>query len=383
MSSELHWRIGYEKAFCFQKSGQFDQAESLARRLLELPIPDDVAHGDIINMLGLTRLDKGLFSEAEQFYKRALKIREVSGFKDKLAISYNNLGYVASNRGQLQKALDLYKQSAKLFEETGKKKLFSTPLTNLGRLYADLGEVRLSKEYYLAALELRKELGDQSLIQRTIVDLLQVFREFNLKTEAILLVERNLSFKRRLPVIGTLDLVKKAIMSMFEGTKSENQGSPLHLWETALNRKALPFEHKLLAYESLAEILLKSWRKDNSQGVLVRLQQHLAEWQTVCEKNKLSPAFLKAKIISGKLSSNTFNFEKAEDIFGETIKISEKTGLTLHMELARRELEKIEDFKTFFKGASKPEFEEVEYEEILTYIKNIRPILAQFRGAQE
>jgi tetratricopeptide (TPR) repeat protein len=132
-------------------------------------------HKTYLYYYGIALNNKGYFSdyngnqtEAIDFYKRAIKIREDIDDKKGLASSYNNIGYIFKSQGNIPLAIDYYTKSIRLQEQNRKtngepvdKKGLAYSYSNLGVIYKDNGDLEKALVLYNKSLKLREEINDK------------------------------------------------------------------------------------------------------------------------------------------------------------------------------------------------------------------------------
>ena len=121
-------------------------------------------HGDVAasyNNLGAVYRNLGQYSEAKEYYEKALIIRkEIYGEKHgNVAATYNNLGIVCRNLGQYSEAKEYNEKALIITKEIYGEKHgdVAASYKNLGGVYRDLGQHSKAKEYYEKALIIGKE----------------------------------------------------------------------------------------------------------------------------------------------------------------------------------------------------------------------------------
>lgn len=118
---------------------------ALESEKLACEIHFDKGRGDAFNSIGVLHYRRGEYPEAVKAHLQALSIRENTGDKEGMALSYINLGNVYSDQLNNKAAIDNYLLAAKILDESG----------NPGRLsfvYLNIGAVFLSENKFAEAL---------------------------------------------------------------------------------------------------------------------------------------------------------------------------------------------------------------------------------------
>ena len=116
-----------EQATRQKDAGQPDQAAQTYRQALAYlqDQPEtEWTRGNIAviyHQLGMTAQDRGRLDEADDWYRKALTIKEELGDRPGMAITYHQLGITAQDRGRLDEADDWYRKSLTIKEELGNR----------------------------------------------------------------------------------------------------------------------------------------------------------------------------------------------------------------------------------------------------------------------
>jgi tetratricopeptide (TPR) repeat protein len=148
-------------------AGQPDQAAQSYQRLLawlqEQPATEPI-RGNIsvaYHQLGMTAQDRGRLDEADDWYQRAIQIREELGLRALLATDYHQLGITAQDRGRLDEAEDWYRQSLAIEEELGNRPGMASSYHQLGNTAYLRGQLDEADDWYRQSLAIREELGNR------------------------------------------------------------------------------------------------------------------------------------------------------------------------------------------------------------------------------
>ena len=87
------------------------------------------------HQLGMTAQARGQLDEADDWYRKALTIKEELGNRPGMATTYHQLGITAQDRGRLDEADDWYRKALAIEEELGDR-------AGAGLTYGQLGAAR-------------------------------------------------------------------------------------------------------------------------------------------------------------------------------------------------------------------------------------------------
>ncbi len=161
------WKLAqaqHELAIIYKDIGQFEKAESLYQKSLEIT---EKSLGDQnINVafslasLGNLYLLQKKYKKAEPLYRRALTIVEKERGKDHPSIAdiLNSQGELYRLEGNYEKAESLYLRSMEISNKSlgGESPATANALHNLGVMYSDMGDNKKAEHYYERALEILK-----------------------------------------------------------------------------------------------------------------------------------------------------------------------------------------------------------------------------------
>ena len=150
-----------------QTAGQPDQAGQTYRRALAY-LQDQpetewtrTSISVIYHQLGMTAQDRGRLDEADDWYRKALTIKEELGDRPRMASTYHQLGMTAQDRGRLDEADDWYRQSLTIEEELGNRPGMAGSYHQLGNTAYLRGRLDEADDWYRQSLIIDEELGDR------------------------------------------------------------------------------------------------------------------------------------------------------------------------------------------------------------------------------
>jgi tetratricopeptide (TPR) repeat protein len=118
---------------------------ALESEKLAMEIHFDKGRGDAFNTIGVLHYRRGEYPEAVKSHLQALTIRENTGDKEGMAVSYINLGNVYSDQSDNKAAIGNYLLAAKLLAESGNTE-------RLSFVYLDIGAVFLAENKFTEAI---------------------------------------------------------------------------------------------------------------------------------------------------------------------------------------------------------------------------------------
>src|SRR5499427_12562 len=130
---------------------------------LAIQLENEVAHGNVVQALGIAykRLDKP--GEALRYYRESLEIRRNLGEKSAVAASLNEIGQIQAQMGQVADATASYTEALDLRRQIGDRRGIGTVLINLASLYEARGRSDAALDTYKQVLTIARELGDEHL----------------------------------------------------------------------------------------------------------------------------------------------------------------------------------------------------------------------------
>jgi tetratricopeptide (TPR) repeat protein len=111
--------------------------------------------------LGIAAEQRGRLSEAVDWYRKALPIRESLGDQHGMATSYAHLGNVACLRGQFADAADWYRQGLAIFKDLGDREGIADVYHQLSIAARGMGDLGDAQDWDRKALAMYEDLGDR------------------------------------------------------------------------------------------------------------------------------------------------------------------------------------------------------------------------------
>ena len=148
------------------------------------------------------------FTQATDYFQKALATEEQIGDKRVIAGCNNNIGNVYYMQGKYPKAIEYYLKALKIAEEIQDKSSMSERYNNLGVVYTEMHKYNEAIDYYEKSLKIDESLGDQkgmSIVFRKYIitqnsDLKIITKPFNMLRKSLVIAKK----------IGSLDEEKCA-----------------------------------------------------------------------------------------------------------------------------------------------------------------------------
>src|SRR6266581_3096076 len=113
------------------------------------------------HQLGMVAQQRGRLGDAEDWYTKALAIKEDLGDRPGMASTYHQLGTVAQRRGRLDDAEDWYTKSLAINEDLGDQPGMASTYHQLGIVAQDRGRLEDAEDWYTKSLAIKEDLGDR------------------------------------------------------------------------------------------------------------------------------------------------------------------------------------------------------------------------------
>jgi len=152
------------KANIYWYLNNYSQAEEFYLKALDKyeELQNKIKEVDCYNYLAEIYQNEGNYIKAIEYGQLSLKNAEEIGDKIKIADSYYIIGIVHRKQKNYSKAIEYYQKSLKISEELGEKTAMSHCYNSIGVLYRSVGNYELALEYYQKSLKIKEEFGDKN-----------------------------------------------------------------------------------------------------------------------------------------------------------------------------------------------------------------------------
>ncbi|MBS1538088.1 MAG: tetratricopeptide repeat-containing sensor histidine kinase [Bacteroidetes bacterium] len=156
----------YIIAVSFERRGMAEKALPHAETALEFIKQTDnkILEECILRILGNIHWNLSNYPVALDYYNRAILISVEFGFHSHLADVTGNIGNIYWNLADYQRALEYYHKALALNEQLENKNNIIINIGNIANVYSELNDQHKALEYYHKALDLANELGNKRSI---------------------------------------------------------------------------------------------------------------------------------------------------------------------------------------------------------------------------
>lgn len=167
--------------------GNFNEAEVFINKAEKLSdkLYFKKGQGNVLNFRGIICDDKGMVTQALDYYFKALKIFEEINHYGGITDISNNIGLIYLNQNQLDQALSYFFKAKKYAELSKKRFILDNPINNIGSVYFKKKDYVNALKYYNESYELRKELEFHEGCIQSLTNLGNVYAAMGDTSEAI------------------------------------------------------------------------------------------------------------------------------------------------------------------------------------------------------
>lgn len=135
--------------------------------------------------LGEVYMEKGIWEEAERYFKISLALAENMGATRKVWDNRTMLGKLKYKQGKYQESVNIVKDSYEAYLKSDEKMAIGECATILGKNYIELKEYAKAREYLKAALNTYKGIGSRKMLWEPLYFLALAEQAENKTTEAV------------------------------------------------------------------------------------------------------------------------------------------------------------------------------------------------------
>jgi tetratricopeptide (TPR) repeat protein len=154
--------------------------------------------GLALNSIGDSYFQKGLVSQANNYYQEAIGIYEEIDDQYELSSVIKNLGNIEYMQGNYNKAIGCYNQSLKISKAIENNRLIAASINNLAVCYEKIGKTKEAYDYYTEALEITKKIEDPAGIAIALGNLGGSYAEMGNFVQALSLLNEALEIQQQI-----------------------------------------------------------------------------------------------------------------------------------------------------------------------------------------
>ncbi len=264
---DLEARIWRNKGIVAYRQGKNDDAIELYQKALAIHHKevDSLGVAKVYTNLGNVYNDRGEFSHASFYYKRAVFIKDslvkaevIDSARANLAPSLLNLGIISHHQDEYLETMRYWVRVKEIFEAQDNRVGMASIYANLGALFQEVQEYDLAIQYYHLSQDLQLELELKEAYARLLSNIASVYHETQQLDSGLLLVDKSIdqlrALKDTLGLANSLAIKADLLFSMGEIIEAEK------LAKRALQIGVVKeyWEPRAKAYFTLFEISVKS-----------------------------------------------------------------------------------------------------------------------------
>ncbi|MEM8857728.1 MAG: tetratricopeptide repeat protein [Chloroflexota bacterium] len=159
--------------FLYRQQGRYEEGFETAQLAMKiaLKIGDNLGLAASFVDQGLMSLYQGKNDDAEKYLQKGLSIRQELNEPWGIAVCFNMLGINAAYQGDMPLAEDYFEKSLEMNRQVGDRMRIADNLSNLGQIYSMKGNYSDALDYIQKGLAIREEFGEQDGIARDCINL--------------------------------------------------------------------------------------------------------------------------------------------------------------------------------------------------------------------
>ena len=149
------------------KTSDFDSAKFYLNKALKTSVTN-AQTAEILDNLGTIYKDLSSYDSSLLFHNQALRLQQVLGNRDAVAICYKNIGNVYMQMAKYEDALDYYKLSMEEYELSDDKKAAAALCNNISSAYVGMNRYADALSYLTKAVDIQTEIDDRQGVAYTL-----------------------------------------------------------------------------------------------------------------------------------------------------------------------------------------------------------------------
>ncbi len=313
--------IFLRKAEIYELIGKWKQADNIYRKALRLSeeIDDKIRIAKSIGSIGVQYYLKGNHKKAMECYEKQLDISEELNNKKIISTAAGNMGVIYSNKGNYKKAMECYEKKLNICQEIGDNKGISLTIGKMGMVHYAQGKYEEAMICYNDKLNICENLGDKAGISKAIGNMGIIYKNQSKYKEAMACYEKQFKICEGIGDKRGISIVVGNMGNIFQRQAN---------FEKALEC----YEKKLIICEEIGDERGISVSVGNigvihsSQGNKTKAMKYYKQLLNI--STKLGD-IRKISWVSGNMGviySDQGNYAKAQECFEKQLNIYEKLG---------------------------------------------------------
>ena len=201
-SQEKVTEVTYATADSLLNAGQYEKAIAIFMQYLDAQITPEDDGKEIIascsEKIGICYYKLDNYSEAIDWFRKALELQREKGDREAVASTLNNIGLNYKMLGKYDKAIEYYEQTIRIDEELGKGSEIAKTLNNIGMVYRLWGNYDKAIEFFERSLRLKNSLNDLPGVSKSLNNIGLVYTDWKKYDQAILNFRESLKMEESL-----------------------------------------------------------------------------------------------------------------------------------------------------------------------------------------
>jgi len=307
------------------KTSRFSEAMTVANELLEQQelFEDVESLVKVYNILGVISLSLSDYSNALEYYYKALTINEEIGNKNYISANLGNIGNVYNGLSEYPKALEYYYKSLQIVEENGNKSGIAANFGNIGNVFQNLSDFPKALEFHEKALLINEEMGNKNYIATNLRNIGIVYNDLSDYPKSLEYLEKALNIDEE---IGNKVGISANLGNMgltYENLKDYLKALEYHLKSLHIDEE---IGNKAGIAATLGNIGSVYWNLSNYPKSLEYSEKALQINEEIGSKVGVSINLLNIGVVFSKKESSYYNGKKAEEYLHSSLKLAEEIG---------------------------------------------------------
>ncbi|MBK9249522.1 MAG: tetratricopeptide repeat protein [Ignavibacteria bacterium] len=308
------------------RRGDYHEALTLARASIVLAeeknLPDET-NAKAVGNIGIVYWKLSDYPQSLTYYQKALAIDEESGSKDGIASNLGNIASVYKNLSDYPQALTYYQKALAIFEEIGRKDGIAANLGNIGTVYKNLSDYPQSLTYFQKSLAIHEEIGSKNGIAIDLGNIGIVYHDLSDYPQALIYYQKSLAISDE---IGSKEGIANNLGNI--GIVYANLSDSPHA--LTYFQKALAINEEIGSKDGIAfnlgNIGNVYWSLSDYPQALTYYQKALAIYEEIGSKEGIANNLGNLGVLYANKEFDGYDTDKAEESFLRAIALSEDIG---------------------------------------------------------